>query len=114
MTYVEAIHVKQNDCLYDLPLQCQDADGNGESIAGYATIKLMVYQTGESSCKLETTENISVTDETTGKISYEVQDGDFDEAGSYRVEIEVTFDSGKVLTYPNFRIEVDAEAPESA
>ncbi len=111
--YVISSSVKQNDALYDLSFQCRDETGTGEDISGASEIRLKVYLLGATSSKINTTTHITEDDFETGKLLYTVQVGDFDIAGvEYLVEVQVTWATGKVLTYEGLRLSVRKEAPD--
>jgi len=102
------IKVIQNDKLYDLNFTLQDSNGTAIDLTG-STIKLKVQQIGSTALKFEGMMTIVEAGE--GKCKYQVQEGDFDTVGRHYAEIEVTFTTGQILTFPDIVIIVEPELP---
>jgi len=109
--YVNAIEVVKNDKLYDLNLKCCNASCAGVDLTGHSEIRLKIFKQGAGSCKVDTVANIVVDDVSNGELHYVVQQTDFDKAGAFSVEIQVTWATGKILTYRGLTIHVVEEAP---
>jgi len=103
------IKVIQNDKLYDLNFTLQDSGGMAIDLTG-STIKLKVQQIGSSALKFEGT--MSIVSGTEGKCKYAVAATDFDKVGRHYAEIEVTFTSNQILTFPDIVIIVEPELPK--
>ena len=102
MSAQKEIIVVQNDKLYPLNFTLTDEQDFALDLSG-ATLQLNVQRPGASAIKF--TGNMDIdNDPATGKCSYTVQDGNFDETGSYYAEIVVTFPNSQVLTFPNIII----------
>jgi len=102
------IKVVQNDKLYNLNFTLEDSNGSAVDLTG-ATLKINTQRPGSSTIKF--TGSMSIVNAAAGTCVYTVQAGDFDETGRYYAEIQVTFGSGQVLTYPNIVISVQPELP---
>lgn len=102
------IKVVQNDKLYSLNYTLQDSSGNAIDLTG-ASLVFNVQRPAQTGLKF--TGAMSILSAPAGTCFYTVQAGDFDETGRYYAEIQVTFGSGQVLTYPNIVISVQPELP---
>lgn len=106
----QLIKVVKSDKLYDINLTLQDANGNAFDLTGNSGILLKVQKQGATALKFSGTMSV-VGAATDGKVKYTVAATDFDDAGQYYAEIEVTFTGGKVVTFPDIVIEVKPELP---
>jgi hypothetical protein len=111
VSYVDVIHVIQNDVAYAIYLQCQIATGTGADLSGYSEVRLKVWKLGSTTPKINNASHVTVDTEASGKLHYTVQAGDFDTVETYQVEVQVTFTGGKILSFQGMQIEVVAEAP---
>jgi len=91
--------IKRDDRLPVLAFQLTYSSGDPIDISG-ATLKVLMRQVGETTNKIDTASNITITDGLLGKGEYAWAAGDTDTAGQYRLEVEATI-SGKKLTSPN-------------
>lgn len=103
------IKVIQNDKLYDLNFTLQDSNGVAVDLTG-STIKLKVQKIDSAALKF--TGTMAIVDATTGKCKYQVQATDFDATGKYYGEIEVTFTTNQISTFPDILITADPELPK--
>lgn len=108
MTIQTEIKVVQNDKLYSLNFTLQDSNGSAVDLTG-ATLRINTQRPAQTGIKF--TGSMSIVSAVAGTCAYVVQAGDFDETGKYYAEIQVTFGSGQVLTYPNIVINVLPELP---
>lgn len=75
------------------------ADGNGAvALTTADTVLILLKQDGEAVMSFEAT---SVDDPGTGEWVYEWEVGDTDIVGTYAVEVEVTWNTGVIQTFPN-------------
>lgn len=103
------IKVVQNDKLYDLPFTLQNNDGTALDLTGATPINFKVQKSGSDVLKF--TRVMELVNAPTGKIKAVIQDGDFDKAGDYYAEIEVTYPSGQVTTFGDIYVKVAPELP---
>ena len=103
------INIVQNDKGYDLNFTLQDNAGNAVNITG-ATLAFKVQK--ENGIALKFTGSMAIVSAAAGTCKYTVQTGDFDEAGRYDAEIELTL-GAEIITYPGIKIEVSPELPKS-
>ena len=103
------IEVVQNDAAYDLNFTLQDYAGNAVNLSG-ASISLKVQK--ENSNAIKFTGSMSIVSAAAGTCKYTVAAGDFDEAGKFAAEIQVTIGS-QVLTWTGIIIKVLPELPKS-
>jgi hypothetical protein len=106
------IKVVQNDKLGDLKFTLQNADGTAFDLTNSTSIKLKVQKQGDTALKFTGTMALD-GGATLGKVKYTVQAGDFDVAGRHYAEIEITFTSAQIITFPDIFIEVLPELPRS-
>ena len=103
------IEVVQNDSAYDLNFTLQDYTGTAVNLNS-ASILLKVQK--ENSTTLKFSGSMSVVSAPAGTCKYTVAAGDFDEAGKFAAEIQVTIGS-QVLTWTGIIIKVLPELPKS-
>ena len=103
------IEIVQSDAAYDLNFTLQDYAGNAMNITG-ATLALKVQK--EHATSLKFTGSMSIVSGAAGTCKYTVQSTDFDEAGKYDAEIEVTI-STQVVTYTGIKINVRPQLPKT-
>mgnify|MGYP001565579115 CR=1 FL=1 len=104
------IKVIQNDKLYDLNFTLQDSNGNAVDITS-STIKFKVQKVGDTVLKINA--SMSIVSGAAGTCKYQVQAADFDSAGKYYAEVEVTFSSSQITTFSGIVVIVDPELPKS-
>lgn len=102
------IKVVKSDKLYDINFTLQDANGAAFDLTS-GTLLLKVQKEDVSTVKFSG--SMTIVSAAAGTCKYTVQATDFDEAGNYHAEIEVTIGT-KVVTFTNIRIMVLAELPK--
>ena len=90
------INVIQNDKGYELNFTLRDANENAIDLTN-GTLLFKAQKQGASTTKFSGA--MSVVAAASGTCKYIVADGNFDEAGDYYAEIEVTYTGGKVITF---------------
>ncbi|RJQ67330.1 MAG: DUF2479 domain-containing protein [Desulfobacteraceae bacterium] len=105
-TIIDAI---KNDKLYELSFALKKYDDEVIDLDG-ATLKLKVQAPGSTVLKFEGI--MSIVDADAGTCKYLVADGNFDEAGNYHAEIEVTYSTGQVITFSDIIIKVKSDLPK--
>jgi len=103
------IEIVKNDKLYDLNFTLQDASGVAVDITG-ATLKFKAQKSDEDTLAVDG--NMVVDDGDAGTCHYQVAATDFDEAGTYNAEIQVTFLDNQVSTWTDIIIVVKDELPK--
>lgn len=98
----QTINITQNDYLYDMPFTLENNDGSAIDLTGISALVFKVQKAEATTLKFTGTMN--VVSASAGTCKYTVQNGDFDEVGSYYGEVEVTFGSGQVLSFANLLI----------
>lgn len=106
---MKKIEVTQNDYSYKLTFNLEDSSGSSIDLTDLDTAVIKVQKIGSDSLKFEG--DMDIEDASGGEVSYTVQDGDFDEAGEYYGEIELTYIGGSVETYDKFVIYAHPELP---
>jgi len=94
----EVAYRKVGDTSPTLDIICKDSDGNVVQVIG-ATVQFHLRLCGSASLVIDAAG--SVVDGATGHIRYTPQVGDFDTAGFYEAEYEVTYSDGSIETFPN-------------
>jgi len=105
-------YIKQGDTSPAIEYQLQDGDGNAIDLTGYNDVEFHFKKAGNSQVKVNdnTNGNVTVTDAANGKVKYDWQSGDTDEAGDHIAEWEVEYSDGTEETFPNRRnIDVQVE-----
>lgn len=111
MSYYSIIEVVQGDHGYELNLQLtKKVEGTVFILIGATMVEIVVYEREATNYKIK--ETCTVTDGLEGKIKYTVQDGDFDEAKLYKVDVVATF-SGRVETAKGLTLKVKEKPPVS-
>jgi len=103
------IKIFKSDKLYDINFTLQDANGNAFDLTGNSQILFKAQKQGATALKFSGT--MTVISPTAGTCKYNVAATDFDETGQYYAEIEVTFGSGKVVTFGDIVAIVQPELP---
>lgn len=103
-----SINVYQNDKLYDIDFTLKDANEVVVDLTG-ASLIFRAQKQGQAVQKFAGT--MAIVDEVSGTCKYNVADGDFDEAGDYYAEIQVTFGEGKIITFGDIVVHVKPELP---
>ena len=99
----------KSDKGYDLNFTLQKSDGTALNLTG-ATLKLKVQEHNASAVKFSGDMVIVVA--ANGTCKYTVAATDFDEAGKFYGEIEVTYGTSQILTFTDILIEVLSELPK--
>lgn len=91
------VTIKQGDTYPPLRAYLQMGDGSAINLDG-ATVKLVLVDTNNNP---KLSESMSVLNAAEGLVSYSWQATDTEDAGSFKAEIEVTLQSGDIVTVPN-------------
>lgn len=105
-------HIVKGDTSPAIEYQLQDSDGNPVNITGFNEIRFHMRKKGVKAPKVDadTSGNVSATDAEKGKVKYDWEKGNTDEAGDFEAEWEVEYIDGTIETFPNRRkIDVDIE-----
>ena len=102
------INVFQNDRLYDIDFTLKDANDVVVDLTG-STLIFRAQKQGASVQKFAG--NMSIVEAASGTCKYNVAATDFDEAGDYYAEIQVTFGGGKIITFGDIVVHVKPELP---
>ena len=102
------ITVFKSDKLYDINFTLKDANDVVVDITG-ATLLLKAQKEGAVANKFSSA--MVIVSGVAGTCKYNVGATDFDSAGRYYAEIEVTFGGGKVVSFGNITIIVEPELP---
>ena len=105
------IKVFKSDKLYDINFTLQDANGAAFDLTGNSGLLFKVQKQGATAWKFSGA--MTVISATAGTCKYNVAATDFDDAGQYYAEIEVTFGSGKVVTFGDIVVIVQPELPRT-
>lgn len=92
---------KRNDTAPSIAITCT-SDGSAKDLTGAASAKFLmgtIDGAGVATTKVEGTMSFDA-DRSTGLTYYEWQTTDLDTAGTYKVEVEITWADGKVQTFP--------------
>lgn len=103
------IELVKGDKIYDLNFTLQNASGVAINLTN-ATLKFKAQKSGATALKFTGTMNI--VSAVAGTCKYQVLATDFDEAGTYSAEIEVTFSGGQISTFADIIIVVKADLPK--
>lgn len=102
------IKIVQGNKLYDINFSLTNNDGTALDLTG-ATLLFNVQRPGLATNKFSG--SMAIVSAAAGTCKYTVQDGDFDEKGRYYAEIQITFGSGQILTFPNIIINAQPGLP---
>ena len=105
---MEEIEIRQNDKDYYLCFTLQDSSGTALNLSS-ASLKFNAQKIGADDLKVE--DDMEIVDAVAGECRYQVKEDDFDEAGDYYAEIQVSFIGGQVTTYGDILINVKPELP---
>ena len=92
-----AFRIKRNDTSPNIEYYLKDSDGNKKDITG-ASVKFYMKEPNDD---IVIDADAIIVDASEGRVKYSWSVSDTDKAGSYYAEWEVTFDSGKIETWPN-------------
>lgn len=106
MTTIQTI---KSDKLFNWDFNLTDANGVAFDLTGYSQVLFKAQKQGVATLKFSGA--MTVVDATGGKARYTVQPTDFDDAGQYYAEIEVTFGSGRVQTFGDIVVVAKHELP---
>lgn len=105
------INVVQNDNNYDLNFLLTDANEAVVDLTG-ATLKFKAQLISE--LIVQFSGNMVVTSALTGACKYNVQATNFEVAGTYNCQIEVTYTStGEVITFAGIQVVSTPKVPQS-
>lgn len=98
-------YIKQGDTSPAIKYQLKDFEGNPVNLTGFNDVEFHLRKEGVNAVKVndDTDGNVSVVDASEGKVKYEWEDGDTDEAEDHLAEWEVEFSDGAKETFPNRR-----------
>lgn len=94
--------IKQHDDLPVIAAQLQDADENPVDITG-ATVRFVMKNKATPTEDPKVDAAASITNAAQGLVMYAWDPTDTDEVGTFIAEWEVTFVSGKIETFPNWK-----------
>lgn len=103
------IYVVKSDKLYDLNFTLNDSTGTPIDLTG-ATITIDVQQVGATA--LAFTGSMSAISVLAGTCKYTVQPTDFNLVAQYYAEIEVSYPSGKRISFADILINVQSDLPK--
>jgi hypothetical protein len=95
-TYKNEIEVGQNDFGYPINMQVTDSDGEAFPLTDYA-VQWQVTEYGKTTPKF--TGDCTVTEESEGKIKYDVLEGNFDEADKIYATVILATKTGVTLSF---------------
>jgi len=104
------IELVKNDKLYDLNFTLHDASGVAVNLTG-ATLKFKAQKSDEATLAVDGTMTLVVP--ASGTCKYQVTVTDFDEAGTYNAEIQVTFSDDQISTWSDIIIVVKDDLPKT-
>lgn len=104
----DIIKVYKGDKLFDLEFTLQDANGVAVDLTSASALVFKFQKQGVATA---TTGTMSVISAAAGTCKYTVADGDFATAGDYYAEIQVTFGSGKIITFGNIVVRCLSDLP---
>ena len=82
-----------------IAVTCKRPDGTAEDLTDL-TLKFAMYDSEGSAKVAETTDNVSVTDATAGKVQYDPQAADVDEEGTFYAYFIAEAATGEQDTFP--------------
>lgn len=97
-----AVSYKQNDTTPPYVVALKDVISDVETTVDLtlaSSAKFLMRQAGGSTVKVNATATIS--DAANGEVTYTWGTADLDTAGNYDAEVQITWASGKVETFPN-------------
>lgn len=103
------ITIYQNDKLYDINFTLKDAN---DTVVDLTSATLLFKAQKQDSDTAKFSGSMSIVSAAAGTCKYTVADGDFDAAGIYYAEVEVTFSGGKVLTFGDITIDCRPQIPQ--
>lgn len=103
------IKITKGDNKFDLNFTLKDYDGVAVNLTD-ATLKFKMQKPGTSTLKIDGTMNI--VSASAGTCKYTAVAGNFDTAGTYNAEIEVTYTSGQIITFSDIIIKVQGDLPK--
>lgn len=110
MASKQVLNVVQNDKLYDIEFTLTDNTGVAIDLTGNTQILFKAQL--QTANVLKFSGAMTVVSAQAGTCKYTVQATNFDTAGVYYVEIEVTYNDGKVISFTDFLINVKGELPK--
>jgi len=96
-TYKDEIEVGQNDYGYPVNMQVTDSNGDAFPLTGGYTVKWQVTPYGSNTPKF--TGDCTITEESEGKIKYDVVEGNFDEADKIYATLILATKTGVALSF---------------
>lgn len=103
------ITVYKNDVGYDINFTLKDANDVVVDLTNASGLLFKAQKQTATTQKFSG--SMSVVSAVAGTCKYTVASGDFDEAGDYYAEIQVTFSGGKVITFGDIVVRVRPEIP---
>jgi hypothetical protein len=105
---VAEITAYEGDFGYDLQFTITDVDGNAFNLSG-STVKFKMASANATTLKIDG--SCTITDASAGECAYTTVAADFDTAGEYEAEIEITFSASKIYTIGNIQVHVLRDLP---
>ncbi len=102
------IEATQNDCLYDLNFTLQDADGVDFDLNQAVESRFKVQHEDDDELKID----IPMSPVEGSIVKHTVESSDFDRAGTYYAEIQVTINTGQIITWSDIIIVVTPDLPK--
>lgn len=95
--------MKVGDQEPDLVLRLRKENNNPEDLSSINDVSVYLAETGvdELTVDSNTSGDVSVSDATSGEVTYAWQAGDTESPGTYVGEVEVEFTSGETKTFPS-------------
>jgi len=97
----------QGDILFPQEFKLRDPNNRVVDLTGFSEVRFYARIYGTVTAVITGTCNVS--NEPQGEIYYTIKAGETDTAGKYEAEIEVTWGSGKILTFPNIVIIIKSQ-----
>lgn len=95
---ITPVEIRQHDTLQDLDYTLVDSALVAHDLTG-ATVKFSMSSKPGITPKVNL-QSVALVDATNGQVRYTWQTGDTSNIGTYYGEFQVTFSSGKILTFP--------------
>lgn len=100
----------RNDTDFDLNFTVKDANGDAIVLTG-ASGGILFKMAASDSATLQMSGSCSIIDAAGGTCKYTVQSGDLDTAGIYNAELQITYNTGKIITATMDEIYIAADLP---
>jgi len=101
--------VYRGDFGYDLDFAITDSDGVAYDLSSVTSIKFKMVKANSTTLKVDG--NVDIDNAVGGLCSYTVASDDFDTAGSYVAELELTTSTTSIVTIGGISIDVVKDLP---